>query len=48
MKAVSKGIARHESSILYFRKRVQGKIVVKSLGTRDLTEAKKILFEKGD
>jgi integrase len=47
MKAVSKGIARHESGVLYFRKRVDGKIVVKSLGTRDLTEAKKILFEKG-
>jgi integrase len=47
MKAVAKHIMSHTGGHLYFRARVAGKIVTRSLGTKDLGEAKQLLLEKG-
>lgn len=47
MKAVEKNISRHENGILYFVARRKRKLVVRSLGTKSLEEARSRIRELG-
>ena len=47
MKAVEKSISRHENGVLYFVARRGGKLIGRSLRTKNLEEARRLVREEG-